>query len=363
MENSGGSRVSRRKALGILGAGAGSGLLIAATPLSKLIAGMLGEERSVMAHQVIPDGAIVRTIFADLAPEDLATGRTLFHEHLSAAYSRTELQPVLPPPSSADVVPVIEDVRTAAQNGVTCIVDGGHPDMGRNMEHLRQVSQETGVHVVASGGYYRQSTYPTELSRLSEDEIAADLAAEAFALRYGAFGEIGQMPDAADFTPDERKVFLAVGKAHVLTGLPIFTHTPYGTGPAVPREIGLRQLDLLESVGVDPKHVTIGHVCCLDDPSAEVIKEVARRGAFIGFDRVTGGRVEDPQKVRTIMTFLEAGYEDKLLLSADLRRDFDRTVRDFVPQLLAAGVDSQTMETILVDNPVSFLSFVPKEPA
>ena len=93
MENSGGSRVSRRKALGILGAGAGSGLLIAATPLSKLIAGTLGEERSVMAHQVIPDGAIVRTIFADLAPEDLATGRTLFHEHLSAAYSRTALQP------------------------------------------------------------------------------------------------------------------------------------------------------------------------------------------------------------------------------------------------------------------------------
>ena len=63
------------------------------------------------------------------------------------------------------------------------------------------------------------------------------------------------------------------------------------------------------------------------------------------------------------MTFLEAGYEDKLLLSADLRRDFDRTVRDFVPKLLAAGVDSQTMEAILVDNPVRFLSFVPKEPA
>ncbi|MCH2459650.1 MAG: hypothetical protein MK239_01235, partial [Gemmatimonadetes bacterium] len=103
MVNSGGSRVSRRKALGILGAGAGSSLLIAATPLSKLIAGMLGEERSVMAHQVIPDGAIVRTIFADLAPEDLATGRTLFHEHLSAAYCVFLIIRVLPRASWVDV--------------------------------------------------------------------------------------------------------------------------------------------------------------------------------------------------------------------------------------------------------------------
>lgn len=355
MKDSGRARLSRRQAISVLGAGAGSGLFLAANPVSSLLAATW--------RAIPPDGAIIRTIFSDLAPEDLAKGMTLFHEHLSAAYSRTELQPTLPPPSSADTGPVIEDVKAAAQEGVTCIVDGGHPDMGRNMEHLRQISTETGVHVVASGGYYRQSTYPLEISGQSEDQIAADLTAEAAAFRYGAFGEIGQMPDMGDFTPDERKMFRAVGKAHVLTGMPIFTHTPYGTGPNVPRDIGLRQLDLFESVGVDPQHVTIGHACCLDDPSAEIIKQVAMRGAFVGFDRLTGGRVDDPQKVETILAFLDAGYEDKLLLSTDLRREFYRTTRVFVPKLLAAGVDAETVRTILVDNPARFLAFLPKEAA
>lgn len=359
MKNSSRAVLSRRQAISVLGAGAGSGLLLAATPVSSLLAATWQNAGSMATKQ----SAIIRTIFTDLPPEELATGSTLFHEHLSAAYSRTELQPTLPPPNSADPGPVIEDVRAAVQGGVTCIVDGGHPDMGRNMEHLRQISRETGVHVVASGGYYRQSTYPLEISSQSEDQIATDLAAEATALRYGAFGEIGQMPDMTDFTTDERKVFRAVGKAHVLTGLPIFTHSPYGTGPNVPREIGLRQLDLLESVGVDPQHVTIGHVCCLDDPSAEIIKQVAMRGAFVGFDRVTGGRVEDSQKVETIMAFLEAGYGDKLLLSTDLRREFNRTISVFVPKLLAAGVDQETIRTVLADNPARFLAFLPREAA
>ena len=87
------------------------------------------------------------------------------------------------------------------------------------------------------------------------------------------------------------------------------------------------------------------------------------RGAFVGFDRVTGGRVADPQKVETIMAFLEAGYGDKLLLSTDLRREFNRTIRVFVPKLLAAGVDAETVRTGLVDNPARFLAFLPKEAA
>ena len=63
------------------------------------------------------------------------------------------------------------------------------------------------------------------------------------------------------------------------------------------------------------------------------------------------------------MAFLEAGYGDKLLLSSDRRREFHRTVRVFVPKLLAAGVHAETVRTVLVDNPARFLAFLPKEAA
>ena len=65
------------------------------------------------------------------------------------------------------------------------------------------------------------------------------------------------------------------------------------------------------------QHIAIGHTCCLDDPAADVIKQLAKRGSFVGFDRVTGGAVPDDKKVAMILAFLDAGYADHLLLSAD----------------------------------------------
>jgi phosphotriesterase-related protein len=360
MEHSRARRLSRRQAVRLLGVGAGLGLFSTPKPAASVLAASW-QGRASGAHNVtFPKDAIIRTILKDLAPDILANGDILFHEHLDGVYSRTERQLKLPPPSTADIAPVIEDVKDAARNGVICIVDGGHPDMGVNYEHLKEISRRTGVHVVASGGYYVQSTYPAEISRMSDDQIAENLAREANAGRYGAFGEIGQSPDGADFTPDERKVFRAVGKAHLKTNLPIFTHNAYGTGPNVPRDAALRQLDVFDAVGVKPQRIAIGHTCCLDDPKAEIIKQVAKRGAFVGFDRVTGGRVPDDKKLIMIQAFLDAGYVDHLLLSSDTRKDYNKTTKVFVPRLRAAGLKEETIHAILVDNPRRFLAFIPK---
>ena len=108
--------------------------------------------------------------------------------------------------------------------------------------------------------------------------------------------------------------------------------------------------------------MTIGHACCLDDPGADIIKQVAKRGAFVGFDRVTAENfLPDAKRVTMILAFLDAGYGDRLLLSSDLRRNFNRTSTLFVPKLRAAGVKEETIRSILVDNPRRFLAFVPKK--
>ena len=167
-------------------------------------------------------------------------------------------------------------------------------------------------------------------------------------------------------TPDELKVFRAVGKAHLATGLPVFTHNAYGTGENVRPDAGLRQLDVLESVGVSPSNIVIGHACCLDDPSASVLIDIAKRGAFVGFDRVTGGRVDDPQKVLTIMAFLEAGHADKLVISSDFtgnrserRPGYGNSITVFAPLLREAGTEPDVLGAIQRDNPRRFLAFEP----
>jgi phosphotriesterase-related protein len=372
---------TRREALGLLGAGGGLGLARALD--SRLEAGgwRLGNAAPVTApwqgaalpgKMTFPGGARIRTVLGDVSPETLGNAATLFHEHLSFEWARVNPRPangrVNPPGPAQDVTLRAEELDVAAREGVGCIVDAGTTDVGRDVGFLKQIAAHTAVHIVACGGLYMQRAYPADVGAKSEDQVADDLVREATSSGYGAFGEIGENPDAA-MSSEERKVFRAVGKAHLRTNLPIFTHNAYGTGPNVPRDAGLRQLDAFESVGVDPQRVAIGHTCCLDDPTAEVIKQIGKRGAFVGFDRVTGGAVPDDKKVVMVLAFLDAGYADRLLLSSDYnftarsaaRPGYASTLTVFVPKLRQAGVKEATIRAITVDNPRRFLAFVPRK--
>ena len=353
-------RLDRRQALRLIGAG-GLGLLVARRTAGELLPAP-GRAASGTRPLAFQDGAVIRTILADLHPDALAHGTTLFHEHLDGVYSRDTRQLRLPPPSSADTAPVIADVEEAMENGVVCIVDAGHPDMGVNYDHLRQISSVTGLHVVASGGYYLRNTYPAEISTMTDDQIAARLVAEANAGRFGAYGEIGYMAGRAEFFADEIKVFRAVGKAHLENNLPIFTHNSYGSGPdadVVPRDMALRQLDVYESVGVDPRRVAVGHMDSLPGTNADIINALAERGAFVGLDRIRGESARDEARVALVLAFLEAGHLEHLLLSSDTRSDFLKVMR-FSEQLRRAGVSEAMLQTIMVDNPRRFLAFVPR---
>ena len=336
----------RRKAIGVLAAGA-AGFAFGAAPL-------------------FPKKAVIRTVQGDIAPEALASKATLFHEHLSFEWARVTGRSDRPGPAK-DAGPILEQLDVAATQGVGCIVDAGTTDVGRDVAFLKQIAARTSIHIVACGGMYMQRTYPADVATRSERQIADELVRDATASGYGAFGEIGESPDAA-MSADERKVFRAVGRAHRQTNLPIFTHNAYGTGPNVPKDAGLIQLDAFESVGVDPRRVAIGHTCCLDDPKADIIRAIAKRGAFVGFDRVAGGLVPDDRKVPMVLAFLDAGYADRLLLSSDYnftaksaaRPGYATTLTTFLPKLRAAGVGDETLHGIMFDNPRRFLAFVPR---
>ena len=167
------------------------------------------------------------------------------------------------------------------------------------------MSERSGMSIVASAGYYVDEMYPSEIATMSEDQIAQELIRDATVNPVGAFGEIGT---SDEITPNERKVFRAVRKAHLATNLPIYTHTANGT-------CAEEQLDILESIGVKPERVTIGHLGSMVAPEVEVHKAICKRGAFVGFDR-QGGRSDD-RNVPMVLKLLDAGYADQLLFSAD----------------------------------------------
>jgi len=248
-----------------------------------------------------------------------------------------------------DVNLMVEELNIARRDGITCIVDAGSEAMGRDLDFVRQAAMKSGMTVVAAGGFYTQPFYPREISTMSEDQIVRALIKQADAVPLGAFGEIGSWDE---ITRDERKVFRAVGKAHLATDLPIFTHT------GIPGKSALEQLDLLEDAGVDPKRVAIGHLGNLVDANVYVHRTVCRRGAYVGFDRQGGNN--DAQQVPMVMALIEAGFANHLLFAGDASRGYNRLMTNFLPKLRAAGAKDEVLHGITVDNPRRFLAFVPK---
>jgi phosphotriesterase-related protein len=354
--------MKRREALALLGFGAG---LIPPVRAN--------EARSVQRPRAnLPAGAIIRTVLKDIRPDDLGAGHTLFHEHLSVRDLGLTVRNAAPrTPLDEDGrsdETIVDELRASARDGLRCIVDSG---TGRRTDadiaRLKKIATESGVHVVMAGGYYL-APYPAAVAALSEEELAGALVQDASTQGWGAIGEIGS---SMEMQADERKMHRAAAKAHLRTGLPIFTHTPH-EGCA---KCGLDQLEIHTALGVKPEKLCIGHMAgLLEDPIATTHKLIAKQGAFVGIDAVghfipSVRPAGDYAKVRIVLALIDAGFEDHILFSSDLAHQdclqrywgagYSTVSRVFVPKLRHAGVKEATIHKILVENSSRFLAYVP----
>lgn len=380
------SHLTRREALGILGAGTGMALAAgcggdSAPPAES--GGGMEEAASATPDISFPDGAVIRTVLGDIDPATLATGHTLFHEHLDigASYAvppreepRGFNDPLTNEQAEAFVALVSEELRMSAADGLRCIVDAAiYRRSEQQLEFLRQMATRSGVAVVAAGAYWR-APFPENVAAMNVDELTEHLITDARGQNWGAFGEVGT---SVEMHETERTFLHAVSRAHHATNLPIFTHIEHeGCRPC-----GLEQLDVFEEENVDFSRVCIGHLSDItseQDPGWTSHQEIGRRGAYLGFDTVgrelqleTSADIPEADKVRMVLNVLEAGYEDQVLLAADFAASsqlksnwgngFSTAIVQFVPKLRYAGVDEATLHKIAVDNPRRFMAFQPRE--
>src|SRR5260370_23944781 len=145
-------RLTRRELIILLTAGAGF------FSVAKASAGLLKAQfpKGAARHVSFPKGAITRTLLKDMSPAALDSGPILFHEHLSLNLRGLEEH------FTDDVALMIEEVKAAGSEGISCIVDAGHADMGLRMAALQPIATESRMPIVASGGYYLKNTYPPE---------------------------------------------------------------------------------------------------------------------------------------------------------------------------------------------------------
>jgi len=307
----------------------------------------------------------VMTVRGPVDPSDL--GFILPHEHTQIAlwhiqdrwdyWELTRDEPV-----------ILEELRLFREAGGTALADLTLPGNGRDPSWLRRISEQSGVHIVMGGGWYRTAYYPPEalIDRRSTDALAEELVAEATVgvgdtgIRTGILGEIGT--DKPWVSPVEERVFRAVARASRRTGLAISTH-------AVLSDVGAAQLTILEEEGVDPGRVVIGHADSY--PVLDHYLSLIDRGASIEFDflgmsftpmeRYGEGRVVD-----LLLELLHRGHGDRVLLSQDVchnsqLRHFEGNgytylQTTFLPRLRAAGVSQAEIDQLTIDNPRRILT-------
>lgn len=304
---------------------------------------------------------IVRTVQGDIDPAEL--GITLCHEHLAvdarAGFNDPDIY-------LNDPEMVAEDLREAKALGLRTVVDVSSVGLDRRPGDLVRVAELTGLNVVAPAGFYHGHFLPAYVNEMDVPALAATMVKEVeegiddSGVRAGVIGEVGA--SVGTITEVEKRLFLAAGQAQRETGAPVITHTDVG-------KMATDQLDLLEKGGADPAKVLVGHMDCTDDHNAHLA--VAKRGAFVGFDRIGLAKfLPDEVRVRSIVALIEAGYERNIILSHDLSRQsrllrnggkgYGYILREFVPMLKEKGVSDATLQTILVDNPRRLLAFAPR---
>jgi predicted metal-dependent phosphotriesterase family hydrolase len=297
----------------------------------------------------------VRTV-RGLAELDPALA-VLPHEHVVIDYRQKE--GAAPPPTLATEDECVRVLKALPPLGVQAIVDCTPPGYGRDLDFLRRVSERSGVHIIASTGTFCEqwSDQPSWVRSAAVEDLAAAFVAE---LNRGC-GVIKVATSHGEANGNEIKAIHAAAQAHRETGAPIVSHT---TG-----SLGIEQARLYNELGVDLAKVLISHVCADEEPPEYAI-DIARRGAFVGFDRIGHTSHTDAHWIQLIQKLAAEGLAGRILLSHDSVQQFNgpeaiagHTFSDisYLPEsfrhrALEAGLQRDVFAQLTTANPLRWLA-------
>jgi len=312
--------------------------------------------------------ATVNSVLGPLDTDDL--GFTLTHEHLftaSAGIQRTF------PELFGDFDRLTEQValslNEAKEGGVKTIVDLSTMDLGRDIRFIKQMSERTGVQIIAATGIWRD--IPRALWTRSPDEIAAlfvreiEVGIEGTGIKAGI---IKVANDMGGVTREGEIDLRAAARAAQQTGVRISTHT------YAPERVGEQQVAIFEDEGFDLNRVYIGH--SNDTTDLDYLLGLVRRGVWLGLDRHQTSVPIGPDwegRTQTLAALIREGVGDRLMVSHDwgvlgVARTSDPltsrgynpdgwlfTKRRVFPRLLELGISQEQIDALNVDNPRRFL--------
>jgi phosphotriesterase-related protein len=256
-----------------------------------------------------------------------------------------------------------QELRALRAAGGSTLVDLTLDEIGRDPAALRRAAEASEVSIIMGCGHYRdpyldRGWFDRTAVDAIADELVRDITEGACGtnVRAGIIGEIGA--DRGYISAAEERSFRAAARTHARTGLTISTH-------AARWPVGIPQLQLLAEEGVDPRRVIVGHTDSVPIPGYHLA--LVRQGCYVSFDSIgTGSPYDTERAVDYVLELVRAGFGAQILLSQDVcLRDhlkaaggpgYAYVLTDFLPRLIAAGLDPEQAQSIVTDNPRNALT-------
>lgn len=316
--------------------------------------------------------SVVRTVLGEVDADEL--GIVDSHEHLMITGGPATVRD--PDLLLDDVDDAIREVEEFATAGGGTIVDAMPTGCGRNVAALVEISRRTGVHIVATAGFHRPRfyddlhwarSYPIDLLTeviLSEVTGGVDrweLSGPVVEPTAARPGVLKAATGLNAMTSVEERMLVAVAAVHLASGLPILTHAEHGTHAD-------RQLDRLEAEGVAATSVAVSHMD--RNPDVVLHRDLMQRGATLIYDGLYRERYRPVSAVAELVSAaVDADLRQRILLGGDVgRRSLRRSaggsgiaglVDQFVPHLVAHGVDKVALHQMLTANAAAFFALRP----
>lgn len=305
--------------------------------------------------------AYVNTLLGRIHPEEM--GITAIHEHIMWGPPGWEYDPG----AWFDMTKVFEksyneliDFRLL---GGRTYVDCSGIGLGRDLDIYVKLASTSGLNIVASTGFWGDDGISPHF-RAKDIDYFEELFVRELTVGMGHTSikagviKVGNSVNA--FTKLEETTYRAAARAAKRTGAAVITHGV---------QFARKQLEVLLDEKLDPARIVISHLDSNRNIDLERDKEFARAGAYIGYDHVgiedwcrMFYGMPDERRIELVQAMLQAGFRDRLLISADSNcwglgwgevflHNVGHILRYFAPKMKQAGINQETINAILVENP------------
>uniref|UniRef100_A0A663E2I1 N-acetyltaurine hydrolase n=1 Tax=Aquila chrysaetos chrysaetos TaxID=223781 RepID=A0A663E2I1_AQUCH len=246
-----------------------------------------------------------QTVLGPVEPDCL--GYTLTHEHLTMNYSGCYCPPSPGQEPLSDAPIEMKNLFWIKQNpyshkenlllyqetdavkeellhfkaaGGGTIVENTTTGIGRDMNTLKKLAEETGVHIIAGAGFYVDSTHSSQTQAMTVEQLTGIIVdeilngADGTKIKCGVVGEIGC---SWPLTQSEHRVLQATAQAHSQLGCPVIIHP--GRNSDAPFQI----IRILQEAGADVSKTVMSHLDRTIFDTKELL-EFAKLGCYLEYD-------------------------------------------------------------------------------